>query len=116
MPDQISFIEHPSDIVAHAAFLIQHGRRFALISSVAIEGGAAREVGSLALVEETGAMVGYLSNGCIDKDIQFHALDALSSGGPKLIRYGEGSRYADLQLPCGGACLLYTSPSPRDRG
>lgn len=112
MPDSISFIEHPSDIIAHAATLIAEGRRFALVTSIKIEGGAAREVGSLALVEDSGAMVGYLSNGCIDRDIQFHAQSALASGEVALVRYGNGSRFADLKLPCGGALSVLIDPTP----
>lgn len=112
MPDQISFIEHPSDVIAHAAALVAQGRRFALITSIAIEGGAAREVGSLALVDDRGQMVGYLSNGCIDKDIQLHAQAALASDDAALIRYGEGSYFADLKLPCGGALSVLIDPKP----
>ncbi|MFO7772022.1 MAG: XdhC family protein, partial [Roseovarius gahaiensis] len=68
-PEDLTYTEHASDIIAKAAALINAGRPFALITSMAIEGGAAREVGSLALVESNGAMTGYLSNGCIDRDI-----------------------------------------------
>ncbi|MEP5155181.1 XdhC family protein [Planktotalea sp.] len=108
----ISLAEHPSDIIAHAAVLIGQGKRFALITSVGIEGGAAREVGSLAVIDASGDMVGYLSNGCIDKDIQLHALDALESDSKKLIRYGDGSQFADLKLPCGGALSVLIDPNP----
>lgn len=111
-PKAISLAEHPSDIIAHAAVLIERGQRFALITSVGIEGGAAREVGSLAIVDERGDMVGYLSNGCIDKDIQLHALAALESDSKKLIRYGDGSQFADLKLPCGGALSVLIDPNP----
>lgn len=111
-PDAITYAEHASDIIAKAAELIEGGQRFALITSVGIEGGAAREVGSLALVAEDDRMTGYLSNGCIDRDIQHHAMASLTSGQKTLIRYGEGSRYADLKLPCGGALDVLIDPSP----
>ena len=111
-PNAQDYTEHASDIVAKAADLVTQGRPFALITSLAIEGGAAREVGSLALVEASGAMTGYLSNGCIDKDIQLHAIDTLSTKTKKLIRYGDGSRYADLKLPCGGALTVLIDPTP----
>lgn len=106
------YTEHASDIIAKAADLVTQGRPFALVTSLAIEGGAAREVGSLALVDQSGAMTGYLSNGCIDKDIQLHAIDALSTSTKKLIRYGDGSRFADLKLPCGGALSVLIDPAP----
>ncbi len=112
LPDQIVYAEHASDIVATAAELIRGSRRFALITSLAIEGGAARETGSLALVDDRGVMTGYLSNGCIDKDIQHQALDALACGEKKVIRYGDGSRFVDLKLPCGGALTILIDPAP----
>lgn len=112
MSDDIAYVEHPSDVLAHAVALGAQKRTFALITSVAIEGGAAREVGSLALVEDGGAMVGYLSNGCIDKDIQHHASEALQRGEKRLIRYGEGSQFLDLKLPCGGALEVLIDPAP----
>lgn len=111
-PEAITYAEHASDIVAKAVALISAGQRFALITSVGIQGGAAREVGSLALVSTDNRMVGYLSNGCIDRDIQHHAMTALTSGQKTLIRYGDGSRYADLKLPCGGALDVLIDPEP----
>ncbi|MEP1198051.1 XdhC family protein [Tateyamaria sp.] len=111
-PSGLTYVEHASEIIAKAAGFIAEDRPFALITSLAIEGGAAREVGSLALVDETGEMTGYLSNGCIDRDIQLHAQDALRSGAKKLIRYGDGSRYVDLKLPCGGALIVLIDPAP----
>ncbi|MEJ6397703.1 XdhC family protein [Yoonia sp. 208BN28-4] len=112
MPDDISYVEHASDVIAAAADLARAGRKFALITSVGIEGGAAREVGSLALVDDRGAMAGYLSNGCIDSDIQFHATEALRLGRKQLVRYGNGSRFVDLKLPCGGALDVLIDPAP----
>lgn len=108
----LTYAEHPSDIIATAVDLIGRGQSFALITSLAIEGGAAREVGSLAVVEASGEMHGYLSNGCIDRDINSHALAALESGQKTLIRYGHGSRFADLKLPCGGALEVLIDPTP----
>lgn len=108
----LTYAEHASDIIAKGAVLTRAAQPFALITSMAIEGGAAREVGSLALVEGSGAMTGYLSNGCIDRDIQHHAQEALASGQKKLIRYGDGSRFADLKLPCGGALTVLIDPYP----
>ena len=111
-PEAITYAEHAADIVAKAATLIEGGQRFALITSVGIEGGAARQVGSLALVAEDDTMTGYLSNGCIDRDIQHHAMSALTLGRKTLIRYGDGSRYLDLKLPCGGALDVLIDPEP----
>ena len=111
-PSDLIYAEHASDIIAKGAALAKASQPFALITSLAIEGGAARQVGSLAIVEASGQMTGYLSNGCIDRDIQHHALEALQSQHKKLIRYGDGSRYVDLKLPCGGALTVLIDPAP----
>ena len=111
MPDNIIYTDDPSSIIAHAADLAGQPKRFALVTSVGIEGGAARALGSLAVVAEDGEMTGYLSNGCIDRDIQLHALDALRTKSKKLIRYGDGSKFADLTLPCGGSLSVLIDPA-----
>ena len=106
------YVEYPSDILLKAVNLAHEGHSFALITSLAIRGGAARKVGSLAIVETTGRMTGYLSNGCIDRDIQLQAQEALKLGEKRLVRYGKGSRFADLTLPCGGALSILIDPAP----
>lgn len=113
MPEPIVYTEHAQDVLARAIDAFDAGQRFVLVQSVDIQGGAAREVGSLAVVTETGRMYGYMSNGCIDRDIQLQALTLLETGAPaKVLRYGEGSPFADLTLPCGGALELLLTPCP----
>ncbi|MBF9056917.1 XdhC family protein [Rhodobacterales bacterium HKCCA1065] len=111
-PETGIYAERVADIVDAAARIVQADGRFALITSLSIEGGAAREVGSLAIVEPDGTMTGYLSNGCIDRDIQHRALMALNANRKEVVRYGEGSRYLDLKLPCGGALEVLIDPDP----
>lgn len=108
----IDYAEHALDILDTAVSLIEVGQRCALVASLAIEGGAAREIGSLAVVGADGAMTGYLSNGCIDRDIMLRGLHAIETGHVQLIRYGAGSPFMDLTLPCGGALELVIDPAP----
>ncbi len=108
----IIYAEHALDILQAAVALIKDGQRCALVASIAIEGGAAREVGSLAVVAQSGLMTGYLSNGCIDHDIILNGLEAIETGQVKHIRYGAGSPFMDLTLPCGGALDLVIDPAP----
>ena len=111
-PEAGIYAERVADIVDVAARLLQGDGQFALVTSLSIEGWAAREVGSLAIVEPDGTMTGYLPNGCIDRDIQHRALMALRANRREVVRYGEGSRYLDLKLPCGGALELLIDPAP----
>ncbi|WP_374303490.1 XdhC family protein [Paracoccus sp. (in: a-proteobacteria)] len=58
--------------------------------------------------------VGTLSSGCIETDLARHARHALL-GGPLRLRYGEGSPWFDLQLPCGGGLEISLIPRPCPR-
>lgn len=51
-PNVINYAEHAVDILERAVELMDASRGFALVTSLAIEGGAARDTGSLALVDD----------------------------------------------------------------
>ena len=112
MRNSITYLDHAVDILAQVATYARMGRRFALITSVDIKGGSARDVGSLAVVSDDGMMTGYMSNGCIDQDILLHGLEAVETGKARLLRYGEGSPFHDLTLPCGGSLSVWIDPNP----
>lgn len=112
MPNAITYQDHAVDVLAQVAAYVRTGQPFVLITSVQIKGGSARDVGSLAVVSGTGDMSGYMSNGCIDQDILLHAMGCLQSGTARLLRYGDGSPFHDLTLPCGGALSVWIDPLP----
>ena len=109
---QIEYAEHAQDILQAAIHELTAGRTCALVASLLIEGGSARSVGSLAVVASDGRMTGYLSNGCIDRDIAVQAAEALTSKIVRGVTYGKGSPFLDLSLPCGGTLGLVIDPSP----
>ncbi|MEM1363182.1 MAG: XdhC family protein [Pseudomonadota bacterium] len=108
----IHYIEHAADVIGCAVQQIAENRQFVLVTAVDMHGGSSRELGTLALVTEDGEMFGYLSNGCIDRDIQLQAENALSSGTRRILHYGAGSPFMDLTLPCGGGLKLLLDPDP----
>jgi xanthine dehydrogenase accessory factor len=59
--------------------------------------------------------VGTLSSGCVERDIAVQAMRAADAGQPRVIRYGRGSPFLDIQLPCGGGLDIALIPDP-DRG
>ena len=63
-------------------------------------------------VTETGARCGYLSGGCIDADIALNAQQAIAQGTALSLRYGRGSPFTDIKLPCGGGIDLVINPAP----
>ena len=82
----------------------------ALITGV--EGPSYRPVGAVMAIDAGGRRTGTLSSGCVENDIALHALEALEAGRPKVIRYGRGSPFMDIQLPCGGGLEIALVPHP----
>lgn len=83
-----------------------------LITLVGIEGSSSRAVGTQMAVLADGRSVGSFSGGCIERAIIAEALDVLAAGEPRIIRYGIGSPYIDVRLPCGGGIDLLFTPRP----
>ena len=83
------------------------GHRFALVTLMRIDGSSPRPLGAQMAVSETGDWVGYLSGGCIERAVVSEALDALHENQNRRVRYGKGSRYIDIALPCGSAIELF---------
>ena len=83
-----------------------------LITLVAIEGSSSRAIGTQMAVLADGRQVGSFSGGCIERAIAAEALDVLAGGRPRCVRYGSGSPYIDVRLPCGGGIDLLFSPRP----
>jgi xanthine dehydrogenase accessory factor len=83
------------------------GRRVALVTLVEVEGGAPRQAGAQMAVAEDGRYVGYLSGGCLEEAVVLEAQAAIAQGANRLVRYGRGSPYFDIRLPCGTGLDLY---------
>lgn len=83
-----------------------------LVTLVAIEGASSRAIGTQMAVMADGRAVGSFSGGCIEAAVRAEALDVLAQGTPRTVRYGAGSPYIDVRLPCGGGIDLLFSPQP----
>lgn len=79
---------------------------------VGTEGPSYRPVGAMMAIFQTRPSVGSLSSGCVEADIKLHALGTLNSGKPTVVRYGLGSPYMDIVLPCGGGLQILLLPNP----
>lgn len=91
-----------------------HGLRAALVTLVGIEGRAPRPLGSQMAVCETGEYVGLISGGCVEASIVHEACAALEQGEVRRVRYGAGSPYLDVKLPCGSGIELFIDPLIQD--
>jgi len=77
-----------------------------------VEGPSYRPLGAMMAILADLTRVGTLSSGCIEKDIALHASSVLETNTPRLLRYGQGSPFADIELPCGGGLDILLMPRP----
>lgn len=69
-----------------------------------------REPGAHMAVCEDGSFQGSLSGGCIENAVVSEAIAALVEGKSRTVRFGKGSRYLDVRLPCGGGIDVHVQP------
>lgn len=82
----------------------------ALITLVGVDGSSPRRIGSQMAVNANGDHLGYISSGCAEAAIVAEALAAIEAGACRTIRYGAGSKYIDVVLPCGSGIDVHFDP------
>ncbi len=102
---------HAADVLGYIA-AAQATDTCALVIITGTEGGGARAPGALMAVARSGESAGYVSNGCVDAAVILNAQEALETGQSVQIRYGKGSPFLDIKLPCGGRLDLLIIPHP----
>lgn len=89
-----------------------NGERTALVTITAVIGRSSRAPGTHMAVSETGDFHGWLSGGCVEAAVVAEATRVISQGKAELLRFGEGSPFIDIRLPCGGGLDLLIVPQP----
>jgi xanthine dehydrogenase accessory factor len=92
--------------------LLQSDESGTLAIIVGIEGPSYRPLGAMMAVLDGRRRIGSLSSGCIENDIALHAERAYEETRSNQVRYGRGSPYKDIQLPCGGGLDILLLPDP----
>jgi len=85
-------------------------RRVALVTVTRVSGSSMRNPGSHLAVAADGEWRGSLSGGCIEAAVVAEALEAIRKGAPREVRFGQGSNYIDIRLPCGGSLYVLIFP------
>lgn len=88
------------------------GEAAALVTLTDVIGGSARAPGHHMAVGANGAAVGSFSGGCIEAAVIAEAQAAIAAGKARTVRFGAGSPYIDIRLPCGGGVDLHFLPDP----
>ncbi|WP_312608319.1 NTP transferase domain-containing protein [Agrobacterium pusense] len=76
----------------------------------AVHGSGWRRPGAMMCLWRDHRAVGQLTGGCIEADLALHAGKVLDDGRPLSLRYGAGSPFFDIRLPCGGGLDITLFP------
>ena len=102
----------PADILRFVLARAEEAVGTILVTLTAIEGSSPRAIGAQMAVAGDGRYAGSFSGGCIEAAVVAEAIGTLEHGRAKLVRFGAGSPYLDIRLPCGGGIDLLFNPRP----
>jgi xanthine dehydrogenase accessory factor len=95
------------DVLAFAVAELEAGRPAALATVVNLDGAFSRPLGAQLAVAGDKRFAGSISGGCLEQALTEEAHIAMNEGDNRTLRYGRGSPYVDVRLPCGGGIDLY---------
>lgn len=98
--------DRPREILDFALQAAASGMGCAFVTLVEIVGGAARALGANMAVRGDGGFCGFVSGGCVEAAVAAEAVAALAAGRDRQVRFGKGSPFFDIVLPCGGGLGL----------
>ncbi len=88
------------------------GRPAALVTITGLDGPFSRPLGAQLAVAGDRRFAGSISGGCLEQALTEEAQGAIRDGVNRMLRYGTGSPYLDVRLPCGGGIDLHVDASP----
>lgn len=95
------------DVLAFAEAELSAGRPAALITIINLDGPFSRPLGAQLAVSASQQFAGSISGGCLERALTEEAQVAIKEGTNRVLRYGTGSPYLDVRLPCGGGINLH---------
>ncbi|WP_425449916.1 XdhC family protein [Virgifigura deserti] len=95
-------------ILEQAADWRAAGKGVALATVIGTWGSSPRPAGSQLAVDDSGAMIGSVSGGCIEGAVVLEAIEAIKDGKPRLLEFGVTDEQAwEVGLACGGKVQVY---------
>ncbi|MGO9172367.1 MAG: XdhC family protein [Rhodomicrobium sp.] len=105
------YLAYRDNVIPELAAWSERGERCALVTLIGVDGNAPRAEGAQMAVSESGSYAGYISGGCLENAIALEAVAAIEAEKPRLLRYGKGSPYFDIRLPCGSGLDVFIQPA-----
>ena len=96
------------DILEAAEDWYKAGRSVALVTVVETWGSAPRPAGSSLVINDEGSFLGSVSGGCVEGSVVTETLDVVTSGEPRLLKFGVADETAwQVGLSCGGTIRVF---------
>ena len=100
------------EVLSFARNELLSGRPAALVTLTGLDGPFSRPLGAQIAVAVDGRFAGSISGGCLETALVEEACAALALGRDRELRYGRGSPFLDVRLPCGGGVDLHVDACP----
>lgn len=111
MSEPSTLFANPDAILDQITAWRDAGRKVAVATVIKTWGSSPRPVGSQLAVDQTGAMVGSVSGGCIEGAVVEQAIAAMGDGKPRRLEFGVADEDAwHVGLACGGRVEVYVEP------
>ncbi|MEO0612897.1 MAG: XdhC family protein [Pseudomonadota bacterium] len=94
----MAFTDNP---IAFLSDRMRRGEHVGLATLIAVDGSSPRPVGSQIAVAENGDSTGMITGGCAEAALITQTVHHMAAGSRGVTRYGAGSPYLDVKLPCG---------------
>ncbi|NGP16430.1 XdhC family protein [Devosia aurantiaca] len=104
--------DDPASVFTLLSLGLEHGVPGALLTIIDISGGAPRGLGAQMAVLADGRYCGYVSGGCVEAAVAAEAMRAIEAGKDEILRFGTGSKFIDIRLPCGGSIDVHVHVRP----
>lgn len=102
----------PAILRDHAALNLIAEQGGNLCTLVGIDGIWSRRIGAQIAFAPDGTTAGDLTDHCLHQELQHMASMARADGAPRIVRYGRGSEFIDISLPCGAGINIHVDPTP----
>lgn len=96
----------------HAALVYATEAPAALCTIVGIDGSFSRRCGAQLAVGRDGTLIGDMADNCLQNELATQTATAAHDGTARLLRYGKGSPFIDIRLPCGSGLDILIDPAP----
>jgi xanthine dehydrogenase accessory factor len=105
-----------AEVLGAIESLSARGEPMALATIVAVKGSTYRRPGARLLVPRTGPMIGNISGGCLEGEVQEAAREVMDSGTPRLLTFdltADDEAVWGWGLGCNGVIDVFVEPADR---